>query len=110
MAGQRRKKAVPGKGNAGRDLKKVNKAALKLMEDKAGEIADALYGDLLGGKLLSARLLVELAKGSAEAAEAVTMRPFRSLALELAAEPEWPGEVLEAAAETGIGSREPEGA
>jgi hypothetical protein len=54
-------------------------------------------------------LLVELAEGNLEAEEAMTMRPLRSQALELAAEPEWPGEGIEAAAETAVGSREPEG-
>jgi hypothetical protein len=37
------------------------------------------------------------------------MRPLRSPALDLEEEPEWPGEGIEAAAETAVGSREPEG-
>jgi len=36
----------------------------------------------------------------------MVMRPLRSLALDLAAEPEWP---RESDVEAGVGSREPEG-
>ena len=90
-------------------MKKLSEEALKLVDEKAAEIARSLYDSTLDGHALSARLLVELAEGNVEAEEAVSMRPLRSLAFDLAAEPEWQPEAPEAAAETGAGSREPEG-
>jgi|SRR5271166_2186825 len=111
MVAARRKRAVLGKTNAGgtfKKTKKLNEAALKLVDEKAAEIAQSLYDSTIDGHMLSARLLVELAEGNVEAEEAVTMRPLRSLALNLAAEPEWRDEESGASAETGAGSREPE--
>jgi hypothetical protein len=113
MAGARRKQAVLGKANAGerfKKAKKLNKEALKLVDEKAAEIAKSLYDSTLDGHVLSARLLVELAEGNVDAEEAMTLRPLRSLASDLAAEPQWPREELEAVEETGAGSREPQGA
>jgi hypothetical protein len=113
MTGARRKQAVLGKANAGgtfKKVKKLNEEALKLVDEKAAEIAKSLYDSTLDGHVLSARLLLELAQGNAEVEEAMVMRPLRSLALDLTAEPEWPRDSLDAAAETGVGSREPEGA
>jgi hypothetical protein len=112
MARTTRKQAVMRKAHAGgtfKKVKKLNEQALKLVDEKATEIAQSLLDSTLEGHVLSARLLVELAEGNLEAEEAMTMRPLRSQALELAAEPEWPGEGIEAAAETAVGSREPEG-
>jgi hypothetical protein len=109
----RRKQAVLGRAKGARTLKKVkklNEAALKLVEDNATKIAESLYDSTLDGNVLSARLLVELAEGNVEVEEAVTMRPLRSLALALAAEPEWPYDKVEAARVMGDGSRKPEGA
>jgi len=82
------------KANAGRGskVKKLNQEALKLVDEKAIEIAQSLLDSTLEGHVLSARLLVELAEGNVEAEEASTMRPLHSLALELAAEPQWRGE------------------
>jgi hypothetical protein len=96
--------------NAGRigKVKKLNKEALKLMDEKATEIAQFLLNNTLDGQVPSARLLVELAEGDVGAEEALTMRPFRSVALELAAEPQWKGEETEAGAEMCSGPREPE--
>ena len=96
--------------NAGRigKVKKLNKEALKLVDEKAPEIAKSLYESTIKGHVLSARLLVELAEGDVEAEEAMTMRPLRSIALELAAEPQWKGEETEAGAEMCSGPREPE--
>lgn len=110
---EKRKQAVLGKANGARTLKKVkklNEAALKLVEDKAAEIAQSLYDSTRDGHVQSARLLVELAEGNVEVEEAVTMRPLHSLALALAAEPEWPHGEVKAAMVMGDGSRKPEGA
>lgn len=82
--------------------KMLNKEALKIMDEKAIEIAMSLLDSTLKGHVLSARMLVELAEENMEADEAMMMRPLRSVALNLAEEPEWPGEVQQPAAETGV--------
>jgi hypothetical protein len=105
-----RKRAVRRKAKrAGtvKKAKKLNKAALKLVDERATEIAQSLYESTMDGNVVSARLLVELAEGNVAAGDAMVVRPLRSLALDLAAEPEWPG-VADVEAE--VGSREPEGA
>jgi hypothetical protein len=107
MAGTRRKQAASGKAStAGRfkKLKKLNKEALKLVDQNAAEIAKLLCGSTLGGDVTSARLLLELAEGNVDAEEPTTMKPLRSQALSLAAEPEWPHD----STETDSGSLEPE--
>jgi hypothetical protein len=106
----RRRQAVTGKSNAGgacKKAKKLSKEAFKLVDDKAHEIAQTLLGKTLKGNVESARLLVELAEGNVEAEETVTMRPFRSQALSLAAEPVWQGELP--GDETDFDSPEPQG-
>jgi hypothetical protein len=81
-------------------VKKLNKEAFKVVDEKAFEIADALLKSTLAGHVLSARLLVDLAEGDVEGDEALTMRPLRSLALELANEPQWTGDSSEPDAES----------
>ena len=90
------------KANAGHTGKviKLNKAAHKFVDDKATQIAKSLYKSSIDGHVPSARLLVELAEGNMEAEEAMTIRPLRSKASELAAQPQWLGAGNEAAAET----------
>ena len=113
MATGRKKRADQTKAYRSRaytKLKALNEAALNLVNEKAKEIVQSLYNSTIEGHVQSTRLLVELAEGNVEAEEAMEMRPLRSFALDLAAEREWPGEVAVAAAETGVGSREPEGA
>jgi hypothetical protein len=113
MAGSRRKQTAPGKANANgayKKVKKLNKAALKLVDEKATEIAKSLYDSTLDGHVLSARLLVELAEGNVDSEEAMTMQPLRSLALDLAAEPEWTSEESGATAETDAEQRKSHGA
>jgi hypothetical protein len=110
MAGTKRKQTTAGKskaGGSGKKVKNINEEALNLVDDRATEIARSLYDRTLIGNTLSVRLLVGLAKENTHTEEAVLTRPHRSLATHLAAEPEWPGE---ADMETGVGSREPEGA
>lgn len=107
MAVSKRKKAN-ARGTF-RKVKKLNDAALKLVDDNAPKIAQSLLDSTLEGHVQSARLLVDLAEGNVEGEEAAMSRPFRSLALELAGAPEWKGEMTEAEAETDGGSREPEG-
>jgi hypothetical protein len=74
-----------GKGRA----KKLNRAALKLVDEKAKEIANSLYESTLAGHVLSARFLVDLAERDVETEHPMRMRPLHSTAKELASEPEW---------------------
>jgi len=85
------------KANAGRGskVKKLNQEALKLVDEKAIEIARSLLDSTLEGHVLSARLLVELAEGDVEGEEALATRPPHSVASELAAEPQWSGQTEE---------------
>jgi hypothetical protein len=110
MAVEVRKRAVHKKAKRAGTVKKarkLNKAAHKLVDERATEIAQSLLKSTLKGHILSARFLVELAEENVEAEEAMAMQPVRSLALDLAAEPEWPSETD---VDVGVGSREPEGA
>jgi hypothetical protein len=75
-----------------RKSKKLNQAALDLVNENAALIAKALYDSTIQGHILSARLLVELAEGHVDVEQAMNSRPLRSFAWDLAQEPEWPGE------------------
>jgi len=109
MAVEVRKRAVRRKAKEVGTVKKaktLNKAALKLVDENAAAIAQSLLDSTIHGNVVSARLLMELAGGNVAAEDAMVMRPLRSLALDLAAEPEWP---RESDVEAGAGSREREG-
>ena len=113
MAVEGRKRAGRGKAKRAGTVKKtrkLNKAALKLVDENASAIAQSLLNSTIDGNVVSARLLMDLAEGNVAAEDAMVMRQLRSLALDLSAEPEWPREGLGTAAETEVGSREPEGA
>ncbi len=86
--------------------KKLNEAALKMVDENATKIADSLVKSTLDGHVLSARLLIELAEGNIEPEEAMAMRPLRSMALELAAQPPWRPETENR--KTSVGSWGPE--
>jgi len=103
-----RKQALIKTANAGRirKVKKLNEEAHKIVDENAGKIAQSLYESTILGHVLSARLLVELAEGNVDAEEAMAMRAFRSIASELAAEPQWKDEETEAAEEMCFGLRE----
>ncbi len=98
-----KKKAV-GRGKA-----KMNAAAGKTLEEHSEKIANSLLNSTLGGNASSARLLFSLAEGQVDCEDEVAMQGLRSLAEELASEPQWAAEVTEAFAETGFGQREPKG-
>jgi hypothetical protein len=78
-----------------RKVKRLCKLAFETVEGRAGEIAEALMDSTKEGKVMSAKLLVDLAEGVVDVEEAVTKRPLRSLALRLANEPEAPQEPLD---------------
>jgi len=63
----------------------------------------------LGGNTSCAKLLFDLADGQVSMEDEGTMRRFRSLAEEWAAEPKWEGEAVDAGAGTGCGQGEGEG-
>lgn len=74
--------------------------ALNVVEENAGGITAALLDNAKKGKVMSTKLLVELAEGDLDVEEALTKRPLRSLALRLANEPQMPNEPLNKAADT----------
>ena len=61
-----------------------------MVEEEAHRIAQALVESAKKGDKTSARLLVELGEGEAEAGEVVKERRLFGLAAKLAAEPQWP--------------------
>jgi hypothetical protein len=100
----RSRKAVARNGVV--KARKLSKAALKTLDEKAELIVKALYDSTIQGHVLSARLLVDLGEGNVDAEDAVAMRPLRSLALELAEEPGWKDEPVEHVSQTAVASRE----
>jgi hypothetical protein len=89
----RSRKAVAGNGVV--KAKKLSIAALKKLDDNAVEIVLALYNSTIKGHVLSAKLLVDLGEENVDAEDAITKRPLRSIAWELANEPQWQDENLE---------------
>jgi hypothetical protein len=77
---------------AGRKRKvlRLSKEAFITVEENANGIALALLKSTKQGKVMSARLLVELAEGDVDVEEGATVGPLRSLALRLASEPQLP--------------------
>lgn len=100
-----RRQTAVRKNGKGR-VKKLNEEAFKIADEKALEIVQSLLKRAIEGHVLSARLLVELAEGNRDVEEAIAMRPLRSLALQLAGEPQWQDEPPDVSAETEAGSRE----
>jgi hypothetical protein len=89
----RSRKAVAGNGVV--KAKKLSKEALRTLDDNAVEIVLALYNSTIKGHVLSAKLLVDLGEGNVDAEDAINKRPLRSIAWELANEPQWQDEDLE---------------
>jgi hypothetical protein len=94
-----RKQSAAAKNSKVR-VAKLNKEAFKVVNEKAFEIAKALFESTIKGHVLSARLLVELAEGDVDVEAALLIRPLRSLAQRLAAEPQWPSDAPDEWAET----------
>lgn len=117
MAGARKKQAAVGKlrGTGARKKKsgcgaaKVRQAADKAMMRNFEGLAQSLMQFTLGGNASCAKLLFDLADGQASMEDEGTMRRFRSLAEEWAAEPKWEGEAVDAGAGTDCGQGEGEG-
>jgi len=83
-----RTEKAPGKK---RKTKKLITEAFNQVENNAVQIVKALYDSTIEGHVLSAKLLVELAEGDTDLDETINKRPFNSLALRIANEPEWKG-------------------
>lgn len=79
-----------------------------MVELNANLIAKALFDSTIDGKVMSARLLVELAEGDVDLEEALSKLPLRSLALQLAKEAQWIDPNPDAAAETEAEDKQPE--
>lgn len=117
MAGARKKQAAVGKlrgtgarkKTSGCGAAKVRQAADKVMMRNFEGLAQSLMKFTLGGNTSCAKLLFDLADGQVSMEDEGTMRRFRSLAEEWAAEPKWEGEAVDAGAGTGCGQGEGEG-
>jgi hypothetical protein len=99
----RQKQAARGKPRAAgakkktvsRGTAKLKTAADKKLKEHSEEIANSLYEKLIGGNIPCGKLLISLAEGQADGDnEAVGNRP-RSMAGELASEPEWKGDEID---------------
>jgi hypothetical protein len=91
----------------GRGASMLCEAANMVLEDQSMDIALALGKSSAEGHILSVKFLYDLAKLQQELGTADAARRVRSLASELAAEPEWDAEPNEHAAQTASGTREP---
>ena len=107
MVVARKKQAVRGKARGtaaqkkapGRGTAKMKAAADKTLEVNSREIAKALLAKTLEGNSTSAKLLFALAEGQIDCEDEPAVQRLRSLAEELAAEPQWNGELEETEAE-----------
>jgi len=88
-------------------VKRLNKEAFKIVEERANEIAEALMKATSDGKVMSTKLLVELAEGDVELEEALSKLPLRSLALQLAKEAQWKGAIPDDASEIEAEDQQP---
>ena len=109
VAKQEPRTVKPEKRKAGGGAAMLRKAASRVLRDQGREIARALGERSKEGSIPSIKLLYDLTRGHQEPANAEEAGQFRSLADELAAEPQWPGKLSEEDAETASRSREPEG-
>lgn len=92
-----KRKQTAVKKSSNRGVKKLNRAAFRVLEQRADEIANVMIDAARKGQSMSTRLLMELAGGNLDSEQAAAMRPFRKLLLDLAAEQQLTGEALDAA-------------
>ena len=90
----KQKRAAMGKSSA---IATRKKAASETLEENSEKIAKSLLDRTLAGNVQVARLLLELAEGSAENMHAGKKQHIRSMAIALAKEPQWPPEAMETA-------------
>jgi hypothetical protein len=77
---------------ARKKAKKLYSAAFNKVEQSADKIVEFLYNSTEKGGVMSAKLLVDLAEENLDLDEALEVGPLRSLALRLAARPQWNGD------------------
>ena len=99
-----RKKKAARKSGSGR-VSKLNEVAFRKLEEGAELIGEALKKAAAEGKVMSTRLLIELAEKFVDAEQTEELRPFHALLLELAAEPEWPAEAADAVKQAQAGKQ-----
>jgi hypothetical protein len=85
-----------------RKVIRLSREAFKLVEENAIEITAALLRSTYDGKVMSTRLLIELAEGDVDVQGGMIVGPLRSLALKLALAVQSKPRVPHAAAETEI--------
>jgi hypothetical protein len=105
--GRTSRKKRGGPKSVGKGSKTLHEAADKAVVRNSRKIAQRLLSKAIEGDLKSAMLLLSFAELEPEPEGAGKIRHKRSVALELAAEPKWPGEATDA--EPGTGDREREG-
>jgi hypothetical protein len=93
------KKQAEAKKSCNGTVTRLSEAAFKIVDENSERIALVLMESAIKGNSLSAKLLFELAQGNPEMKKALMKGPFRSLALDLAAEPKWPRELADADAD-----------
>jgi hypothetical protein len=94
-AGRRKKKGGDdGAGPACADgVEQLRQEADKQVGQHSEELADVLTKSALAGNVASARMLVVLAENKKPEPNPEDTRPVRSIAEELAAQPEWRGPI-----------------
>jgi len=108
VAGRRAtaKKKPSGNGSqkkkAGGGTAKLKKAADKELVEHSDEIVQSLRKKLISGNVTCGKLLISLAEGQADCEGEAVESKLRSMASELASEPEFDGELNEAEAEAGL--------
>ena len=90
------KKQAEAKKSCNGTVTRLSEAARKIVDEHSDRIAEALMESVLKGDSMSSKLLNELALGNPEMKKALMKGPFRSLAMDLAAEPKWPRELADA--------------
>jgi hypothetical protein len=90
-----------------RKVIRLNKEAFKLVEDNAVDITAALLRSTIEGKVMSTRLLVELAEGDVDVEDGMPVGPLRSLALKLALAVQSRAKVPHAVVETEMEIQQP---
>jgi hypothetical protein len=102
--------ATTGEQVGANALKQLRRAVRKKVREQSTEIADSLVTSALAGNSSSARIMVSLVekKKKKDKSKAIEGKPLRSLALDLASDPECPPEDDDWAREDQRVLREPE--
>lgn len=91
---------------AGAGTAQLKTAADKKLKDHSEKIAESLYNKLVEGNVTCGKLLIALAEGQIDCEDEAIVSRLRSMAEELASEPEWDGALSDAEAEAGLKEHE----